>query len=66
MGFCAKRRVRLAWLIMRVLCRLGAVHYLLLGPVDMDTRGVLLGILDGGVRPGCSNPDPISDPKLLF
>ena len=25
------------------------------------TRGVLLGILGGGVPPGCSNPDSISD-----
>ena len=28
------------------------------------THGVLLGILDGGVLPGSSNPDPISDPKM--
>ena len=27
-------------------------------------RGVLLGILDGDVAPGSSNPDPISDQKM--
>ena len=26
--------------------------------------GVLLGILGGGVLPGSSNPDPISDQKM--
>ena len=26
--------------------------------------GVLLGILGGGVPPGSSNPDPISDQKM--
>ena len=26
--------------------------------------GVLLGILSGGVPPGSSNPDPISDPQM--
>ena len=26
--------------------------------------GVLLGILDGGVLPGSSNPDPVSDQKM--
>ena len=29
-------------------------------------EGVLLGILDGGVRPGSPNPDPISDHKMSF
>ena len=29
-------------------------------------RGVLLGILQGGVLAGSSNPDPISDQKLAF
>ena len=28
--------------------------------------GVLLGILGGGVPPGSSNPDPISDPNMPF
>ena len=28
------------------------------------TRGVLLGILGGGVPPGCSNPDSISDQEM--
>ena len=28
--------------------------------------GVLLGILGGGVPPGSSNPDPISDLKMPF
>ena len=28
--------------------------------------GVLLGILSGGVPPGSSNPDPISDQKMSF
>ena len=28
--------------------------------------GVLLGILGGGVPPGSSNPDPISDQKMWF
>ena len=27
---------------------------------------VLLGILGGGVPPGCPNPDPISDQRLSF
>ena len=27
---------------------------------------ILLGILGGGVPPGSSNPDPISDQKLSF
>ena len=27
--------------------------------------GVLLGILGGGVPPGSSNPNPISDQKML-
>ena len=34
---------------------------------DYYTRGigrVLLGILGGGVPPGSSNPDPISDQKM--
>ena len=29
-------------------------------------RGVPLGILGGAVSPGSSNPDPISDQKMLF
>ena len=29
-------------------------------------RGVLLGILGGGVPPGSPNPDPISDQKMSF
>ena len=29
-------------------------------------EGVLLGILGGGVQPGSSNPDPISDQKMSF
>ena len=29
-------------------------------------RGVLLGILQGGVLAGSPNPDPISDQKLAF
>ena len=32
----------------------------------MDPRRVLLGILGGGVPPGSSNPDPISDQKMYF
>ena len=28
------------------------------------TRGVLLGILGGGVPPSSSNPDPISDQRM--
>ena len=28
-----------------------------------ETRGVLMGILGGGVPPGSTNPDPISDKK---
>ena len=28
--------------------------------------GVLLGIFGGGVPPGSSNPDPISDQKMSF
>ena len=28
-------------------------------------RGVLLGILGGGVPPGSSNPDPISDQNMF-
>ena len=27
-------------------------------------RGVILGILGGGVPPGSANPDPISDKKM--
>ena len=27
-------------------------------------RGVILGILGGGVPPGSPNPDPISDQKM--
>ena len=30
----------------------------------VTTRGVLLGILGGGVPPGSPNPDPISDQKM--
>ena len=29
-------------------------------------RGVLLGILGGGMLHGSPNPDPISDPKISF
>ena len=29
-------------------------------------RGVLLGILGGGVPPRSQSPDPISDPKMSF
>ena len=29
-------------------------------------RGVLLGILGGGVPPGSLSPDPISDQKMSF
>ena len=29
-------------------------------------RGVLLGILDGGLLPSSPNPDPISDHKMSF
>ena len=29
-------------------------------------RGILLGILGGGVPPGSPNPDPISDQKISF
>ena len=32
----------------------------------LNPRGVLLGILGGGVPPGYPNPDPISDPKMSF
>ena len=31
---------------------------------NLRTRGVLLGILGGGVPPGSPNPDPISDQKM--
>ena len=34
--------------------------------LDKLSRGVLLGILGGGVPPGSSNPDPISDQKVSF
>ena len=34
--------------------------------VKLQTRGVLLGILGGGVPPGSSNPDPISDLNMPF
>ena len=30
------------------------------------SRGILLGILGGGVPPGSPNPDPISDQKTSF
>ena len=32
----------------------------------LKPRGVLLGILGGGVPPGSSNPDPISDQKKIL
>ena len=31
---------------------------------NLRARGVLLGILGGGVPPGSPNPDPISDQKM--
>ena len=31
-----------------------------------QARGVLLGILGGGVPPGSPNPDPISDQNMPF
>ena len=31
---------------------------------NLGGGGVLLGILGGGVPPGSSNPDPISDQKM--
>ena len=34
--------------------------------VVLASRGVLLGILGGGVPPGSPNPDPISDQKCHF
>ena len=33
---------------------------------DEEARGVLLGILCGGVPPGSTNPDPISDQKHVI
>ena len=36
------------------------------GRVYPREGGVLLGILGGGVPPGSSNPDPISDQKMWF
>ena len=33
---------------------------------DCFSRGVLVGILGGGVPPCSPNPDPISDQKLCF
>ena len=34
--------------------------------VNILLVGVLLGILGGGVPPGSSNPDPLSDQKVSF
>ena len=34
--------------------------------LDLFPGGVLLGILGGGVPPGSSNPDLISDLNMLF
>ena len=34
--------------------------------VSKTPGGVLLGILGGGVPPGSSNPDPISDLNMPF
>ena len=34
--------------------------------LDKLSRGVLLGILGGGVPPGSPNSDPISDQKVSF
>ena len=34
--------------------------------VSLAPGGVLLGILGGGVPPGSSNPDPISDLNMPF
>ena len=36
------------------------------GLVSVRSRGVLLGILVGGVPPGSPNPDPISNHKMSF
>ena len=33
---------------------------------DKTSRGVLLGILGGGVSPDSPNPDPISDKKNVI
>ena len=35
-------------------------------PLPIVPRAVLLGILGGGVPPGSSNPDPISDQKNVI
>ena len=43
------------------LCPRGPIN---LGGVAPGGGGVLLGILGGGVPPGSSNPDPISDQKM--
>ena len=46
------------------------VHYHLADGQQLNPRyprgggGVLLGIIAGGVPPGSSNPDPISDQKM--
>ena len=37
-----------------------------LHPAPDPRRGVLLGILGGGVVPGSSNPDLIADQKMSF
>ena len=34
--------------------------------IPLARGGVLLEILRGGVSPGSSNPDPISDQKMQF
>ena len=39
-------------------------HYKYVKKDMEDPRRVLLGILGGGVPPGSSNPDPISDQKM--
>ena len=36
------------------------------GALGIGPGGVLLGILGGGVPPGSSNPDPISDLNIPF
>ena len=45
---------------------LGEFYRSLLHTAPSGGRGVLLGILGGGVPPGSTNPDPISDQKVLF
>ena len=45
-------------------CLVNLYLYLTLSPGGEG--GVLLGILGGGVPPGSSNPDPISDLNMPF